>query len=55
MSSKRSPESAVTEIGVSCSDYAVFRAVTTTSSRVALAVIDTPVIEIAARHDQVTL
>ena len=37
MSSNRSPERAVTEIGVSCSDSAVLRAVTTTSSRAALA------------------
>ena len=48
MSSKRSPDRAVTEIGVSCSDSTFFRAVTTTSSRLAL----TPVgnAAIAARH-----
>ena len=48
ISSKRSPESAVTEIGVSCNDSTFFRAVTTTSSRLAL----TPVgkVAIAIRH-----
>ena len=48
ISSKRSPESAVTEIGVSCNDSDFFRAVTTTSSKLAL----TPVgkVAIATRH-----
>ena len=39
ISSKRSPESAVTEIGVSCSDSTFFRAVTTTSSRLAFTLV----------------
>ena len=48
MSSSRSPESAVTEIGVSCNDSTFFRAVTTTSSKLAL----TPVgkVAMAMRH-----
>ena len=55
ISSNRSPERAVTEIGVSCSDSAVFRAVTTTSSRVALAGADRLGIKAAAKHEETQL
>ena len=48
MSSRRSPERAVTEIGVSCNDSTFFRAVTTTSSRLALTSVGK--VAIAIRH-----
>ena len=55
MSSNRSPERAVTEMGVSWSDSAVLRAVTTTSSKVALAVVERPATAIANRQAEVQL
>ena len=51
MFSRRSPESAVTEMGVSCNDSTFFRAVTTTSSKVAL----TPVGKVAIAMKHITL